>query len=107
MRVGGSLMSDMRRREFITLVGGAAVWPLVARAQQAAMPVIRFLHSVCRTNGLAFYVTAFRNGLRETGFVEGQNVAIEYRWAEGHNEQPPTVRILTSPTGPHFAAAAR
>jgi putative ABC transport system substrate-binding protein len=106
----------MRRRDFITLLSGAAAWPLGARAQQGAMPVIGYLSGLS-PRGFPSYIAAFRDGLAVAGYVEGRNVAVEYRWAESQYERLPalatdlvrrdvTVIVATGVTASPLAAKA-
>src|SRR5271165_5592555 len=80
----------MRRREFIAGFAGTVAWPVTVRAQQPALPVVGFLNAAS-AEGYALFVTAFRKGLSEAGYVDGRNVTIEYRWAENQNDRLPAL----------------
>jgi putative ABC transport system substrate-binding protein len=104
----------MRRRDFITLLGGAAAWPIAARAQQRSTPMVGVLDQ--SPAGSAPYVAAFRQGLRDSGFVEGQNLLIEYRWGENQNDRWPALvadllsrnaAVIATPGGAQAALAAK
>ena len=105
----------MRRREFIALIGGAAAWPHRARAQQQALPVIGFLSGGAESP-LRSATAAFQQGLSESGFIEGRNVEILYRWAETHNDRLPAlaadlvrrrVAVIVATASPGAALAAK
>ena len=105
----------MERREFIVGIGVSSAWPLAARAQQQATPVVAFLRTGS-ADGNARFVTAFRKGLEETGFIEGQNVTVEYHWFEGNYEQLPAlmtdfvrrrVAVIVTPGTSQIALAAK
>jgi putative ABC transport system substrate-binding protein len=105
----------MRRREFITMISGAAAWPLAAWAQQPAMPVVGFLDSTSPATN-ADLLRAFRHGLKDSGYIEGENVAIEYRWAENQIDRLPAlagelvrrnVAVIAASGGPTSALAAK
>ena len=105
----------LRRRELLALLGGAAIAPVAAAAQQSAVPVIGFLNSASPAP-FANYVAAFRRGLQETGYIEGQNLAIEFRWAEGHDDKlsvlaadlvSSNVAVIAATGGPVPAFAAK
>jgi putative tryptophan/tyrosine transport system substrate-binding protein len=107
--------SRMRRREFIAGLGSAAAWPMIARAQQTSMPVIGYIGTGTRESD-AFRLPSFHRGLGETGYVEGRNVGIEYRWAEGHNDRLPAlaadlvrrhVNVIAVPASTPGALAAK
>src|SRR6476661_3291059 len=83
-------MATMRRRELITLLTGAAIWPLVARAQQPGMPVVGFINAASAQR-YKRQLAAFLRGLREMGYVDGHNVVVEYRWADDQTDQLPAM----------------
>jgi len=106
----------MKRRQFIASLGSVVAWPMVARAQQPAVPVVGYLGSQSAADDYKNFTVAFLQGLKETGYVEGQNVAIEYRWAENQYDRLPAlaadlvrrrVAVIVAPTSPAAVAAKR
>jgi hypothetical protein len=88
-----SAEETLRRREFIAALPFAAAWPFVAQARQGAMPVVGFLQTAS-PDRYTTRLAAYRQGLKDAGFIEGQNVAIEYRWAEGHDDACRNLRLI-------------
>src|SRR5262249_28105181 len=115
-RRGGRVSAKIKRRDFVSLLSGAAVtWPLAARAQQSAVPGVGFIRAPC-PDGSAKLVEAFRRGLGEVGYIEGRNVVIEYRYAQGQIDRPPAlatdlvmrrVAVLAATGGTVSARAAK
>ena len=109
------MASHIERRKFLAALGGAAAWPLAARAQQPALPVVGFINAGV-ANASANRIAAFRKGLSEAGYAEGQNVMVEYHWLEGHYDRLPAVladlvqrrvAVIATPGGNEVTLAAK